>query len=51
MKGIQGSKKDDQEEINNFALVVGLYNQNSCISVANFFIINLPAGCTVDVRA
>ena len=51
MKGIQGSKKDDQEEINYSALIVGLYNQKSSIPVANFFIINLPAGYTMDVRA
>ena len=43
--------KDDQEGIDNFVLAVGLYNQDSCIPVANFFIINLPTGCTEDVRA
>jgi len=31
--------------------VVGLYNQDSCISVANFFTINLPSGRTEDARA
>ena len=37
--------KDDQEK-DNSALVVGLYNQDSCIPVANFFTINLPSGRT-----
>ena len=46
---IQG--KNYQEKIDNFALIVGLYNHDSCILVANFFTINLPAGCTEDVRA
>ena len=50
MEEIQESKKV-KEEINNSTLVVGLYNQNSCIPVANFFFINLPIGCTVNVRA
>ena len=35
---------DQKEEIDNSALVVGLYNQDSCISVANFFVINLSTG-------
>jgi len=43
-------KKDDQEEINNSALVVGLYNRDLCILVANFFTINLPTDCTMDMR-
>jgi len=34
--------KDDQEEIDNSTLVVGLYNQHLCIPVANFITINLP---------
>ena len=51
MEGIQNQRKKDQEEIDNTALVVGLYNQDSCILVANFISINLPTGCTVDVRA
>jgi len=46
---IQG--KDYQEKIDNSVLVIGLYNLNSCISVANFFTINLPTICTEDVRA
>ena len=50
MEGIQESK-DDQEGIDYSALIVGLYNHNSCISVANFFTINLPTDCTEDVRA
>ena len=41
--------KEDQEEIDNSAFVLGLYKHDSCISVANFIIINLPTGCTVDV--
>jgi len=44
-------RKDDQEEINNYALVVGWYNQDSCIPVANFITISLLTGCTEDVRA
>ena len=43
--------KDDQEEIDNSALIVRLYNQDPCIPVANFFTINLPIDCTMDVRA
>jgi len=46
---IQG--KNYQEKIDNFVLVVGLYNQDSCILVANFFTINLPNSYTEDVRA
>jgi len=48
MDGIKNQMKDDQERINNSVLVVGLYNQDSCISVVNFFTINLPSrlrGC------
>ena len=41
----------DQKEIDNSVLVVGLYNQDSCIPVANFITINLPSGRTEDVRA
>ena len=44
---IQG--KDYQEKIDNSSLVVGLYNQDSCIPLANFFTINLPTDCTEDV--
>ena len=51
MEEIQESREGDQEGINNFVLVVGLYNHDSCIPVASFFIINLPTGCTEDVRA
>ena len=47
----KNQRKDDQEEIDNCTLVVGLYNQDSCIPVANFFTINLLTGSTVDVRA
>ena len=51
MEGIKNQKKDDQEIIDNSVLVVGLYNQNSCIPVANFFTINLLYGRTEDVIA
>jgi len=51
MEEIQESRKNDQEGIDNFVLVVGLYNHNSCIPVANFFIINLLTSCTEYVRA
>ena len=40
-----------KKEKDNSALVVGLYNQDSCIPVTNFFTNNLPTGCTKDVRA
>ena len=43
--------KDDREGIDNCALVIGLYNHDSCVLVANFFTINLLTGCTEDVRA
>jgi len=49
-KRFKNHGKDDQEEIDNFILIVGLYNHDSCIPVANFFTINLPTGCTEDVR-
>jgi len=51
MEGVRNQRKDDQEIKDNSALIVGLYNQDSCISVANFFIINLPFRCTEDARA
>ena len=51
MKGIRNQRKDDQERIDNSVLVVGLYNRDPCIPVANFFTINLPSGCSEDVRA
>jgi len=50
MEEIRNQRKDDQE-IDNSALVVGMYNQDSCIPVANFFTINLPSGRTEDARA
>ena len=40
-----------KKEKDNAALVVGLYNQDSCIPVVNFFTINFPSGHTKDVRA
>ena len=51
MEGIRTQKKDDEERKDNSALVVRLYNQDSCIPAANFFTISLPSGCTEDVRA
>ena len=51
MEGIRNQRKGDQEIIENSVLVVGLYNQDSCIPIANFFTINLPYGHTEDVRA
>jgi len=50
MAGIRNQRKNDQERIDNSALVVGMYNQDSCIPVANFFTINLLSGRTEDVR-
>ena len=49
MEEIWNQRKDDQEKIDNSALVVGLYNQDSYILVAIFFTITLLTGCTVDV--
>jgi len=34
----------------NSALIVKLYNQDSCILVTNFFTIKLPSERTEDVR-
>jgi len=51
MEGIRNQWKDDQERIDNSVLVVGLYNQDPCIPVANSFTINLPSGRIEDVRA
>jgi len=51
MEGIGNQRKDDQERIDNSVLVVGLYNRDPCIPVANFFTINLLSGSTKDVRA
>ena len=48
---VRNQRKDDQERIDNSVLVVGLYNQDSSIPVANFFTINLPSGRTEEVRA
>ena len=45
-KIFKNQEKDDQEGIDNFILVVGLYNHDSCIPVANSFTINLPTVCT-----
>ena len=49
-KGLKNQGKDDKEGIDNFVLVVRLYNQDSCIPVANFFTINLPSGRTEDMK-
>ena len=51
MEGIQNQNKDDQERIDNSVLVVGLYNRDPCIPVANFFTINLLSGRTEDAKA
>ena len=51
MEEIRNQRRDDQEKIDNSVLIVGLYNQDSCIPVANFFTINLPSGRTEDARA
>ena len=50
MKRTRNQRKDDQERIDNPVLVVGLYNQDSCIPVTNFITINLSSGHTEDVR-
>jgi len=50
MERFKNQGTDDQEEIDNFILIVGLYNHDSCIPVANFFTINLLIGCTEDVK-
>ena len=50
MEEIMNQRKDSQE-IDNSALVVGMYNQDSCIPVANLFTIDLPSGRTEDARA
>ena len=50
MERIRNQRKDGQE-IDNSALVVGMYNQDSSIPVANFITINLPSGRTEVVRA
>jgi len=51
MEGIQESKEGLSRKIDDSALVVRLYNQDSYISATNFITINLPTGCTMDVRA
>ena len=51
MEGFRNQRKDDQERKDNSILVVGLYNQDSCSLVTNFFMINLSSGHTEDVRA
>ena len=51
MEEIRNQRKGDQEGIDNPVLVVGLYNQDSSIPVANFFTINLPSGRNEEVTA
>ena len=51
MEGTRNQRKDDQERIDNSVLLVGLYNKDPSIQVANFFTINLPSRRTEDVRA
>jgi len=50
-KRFKNQGNDDQEGIDNFVLIVGLYNHESCIPVVNFFTINLPTSCTEDMGA
>ena len=50
-KRFKNQGKDDQEGIDNFVLIVGLYNHDSCVPVTNYFTINLPTVCIEDVRA
>jgi len=50
-KGLRNQEKDDQEKIDNSAFVDGLYNQDQCIPIANFFTINLSSEHTEDARA
>jgi len=50
LKGLRIQEMDQKKEIDNSALVVGLYKQDSYIPVANFFTINLPSRRTEDVR-
>ena len=50
MEGIRNQRKNDQERIDNFVLVVGLCNWDPCNPIANFFIINLSSGRTEDVE-
>ena len=50
-KGLRNQGRDDQEETDYSVLVGGLYNRNSNNPIAIFFTINLPSGCTKDVRA
>ena len=45
-KRFKNQVKGDQERIDNFVLVVGLYSHDLCIPVTNFFTINLPTVCT-----
>jgi len=51
MEGIQNQRKDDKERKDNSALLVGLYNQNSCMPVINFFTINFSSRRIEDARA
>jgi len=44
-KGFRNQRKDDQKGMDNFVLVVGLYNHDSRVPVANF----LPLICHLDV--
>ena len=41
---------DIKKGIDNFVLVVGMYDYDSCTLAANLYHINLPIGCTEDVR-
>jgi len=50
MERIRNQRKDSQE-IDNSALVVGMYNQDSSVPVAKLFPLILPSGRTEEVRA
>ena len=53
LKGSQDFRNqgmDYEEGIDNFVLVVGIYDYDSCTLAANLYHINLPIGCTEDVR-
>jgi len=43
---VNGNQRKDSQEIDNSVLVVGMYNQDSSIPVANLFTIDLPSGRT-----
>ena len=50
-KRFKNQGMDSQEGIDNVVLIVGLAKHDLCVPITNFFTINLPTGCTEDVRA